>query len=120
MDLLLEDKKGNLVIFDLKWSTQKVYEQAIKEGGEAYQLYMYKHAVEAQTHKTVAWYAYYLFPLKELYTEPGGTDPKWEEWIQKRENRLVQLSKGIIEPVVKNSTKEKYPNHIILKNHKLK
>ena len=121
VDLLLEDKKGNLVIFDLKWSTQrKDYEQAIKKRGEAYQLYMYKHAVEAQTHKTVAWYAYYLFPLKELYTEPDGTEPKWEEWIQKRENRLDKLSKGIIEPVVKNSTKEKYPNHIILKNHKMK
>jgi hypothetical protein len=81
---------------------------------------MYKHAVEAQIPKTVAWYAYYLFPLKELYTEPAGVSPKWEEWIQKRENRLDQLSEGIIEPAVKDSDREKYPKHMILKNLKMK
>ena len=122
VDMLLEDENGNLVIFDLKWSTRDVYQKAIenKNGGEAYQLYMYKHAVEAQTAKTVALYAYYLFPLKELYTEPDGVSPKWEEWIQKRENRLDQLSEGIIEPAVKDSDMEKYPKHMILKNLKMK
>ena len=122
VDLLLKDKKGNLVIFDLKWSTQrKDYEQAIKKRGEAYQLYMYKHAVEAQmVPKKVAWYAYYLFPLQELYTEPDGVTPKWNEWIQKRKDRLDQLSKGIIEPAVKDSDREKYPKHMILKNLKMK
>ena len=122
MDLLLEDEEGNLVIFDLKWSTRDVYQKAIenKKGGEAYQLYMYKHAVEAQIGKTVAWYAYYLFPLMELYTEPTGVIPKWDEWIQQRSERLTQLSKGIIEPAVEKSEKEKYPKHIILKNLKMK
>ena len=122
VDLLLKDENGNLVIFDLKWSSRDVYQKAIenKEGGEAYQLYMYKHAVEAQTGKIVAWYAYYLFPKMELYTEPEGVSPKWDEWIQQRENRLEQLSAGIIEPAVKGSEKEEYPNHIILKNLKMK
>ena len=121
VDLLLEDKQGNLVIFDLKWSTQdKAYKESIEKKGEAYQLYMYKHAVEKKTGKTVAWYAYYLFPKMELYTEPAGVSPKWEEWIEKRENRLEQLSQGIIEPVVKGSDNDKYPKHIILKNIKMK
>lgn len=121
VDLLLEDKQGNLVIFDLKWSTQdKDYKESIEKKGEAYQLYMYKHAVEEQTGKAVAWYAYYLFPKMELYTEPAGVSPKWDEWIQQRANRLEQLSQGIIEPVVKGSDNDKYPKHIILKNIKMK
>jgi hypothetical protein len=122
VDLLLKDEAGNLVIFDLKWSTRKEYKEAIenKKGGEAYQLYMYKHAVEKQEDKKVAWYAYYLFPLKELYTEPAGVTPKWDEWIQQRSERLTQLSEGIIEPVVKGSNRETYPKHIILKNLKMK
>lgn len=120
VDMLLEDQNRNLVIIDLKWSTRDVFEKGINNG-EAYQLYMYKHAVEKQmVPKKVAWYAYYLFPLMELYTEPDGVTPKWDEWIQKREERLDQLSKGIIEPAVKDSNSEKYPNHIILKNLKMK
>ena len=119
VDLLLKDENDNLVIIDLKWSTSKDYEKRIKNG-EAYQLYMYKHAVEKQEDKNVAWYAYYLFPLKELYTEPADITPKWNEWIQKRKERLEQLSQGIIEPAVKDSNSEKYPNHIILKNLKMK
>ena len=121
MDLLLEDKQGNLVIFDLKWSTQdKAYKESIEKKGEAYQLYMYKHAVEKKTGETVAWYAYYLFPKMELYTEPAGVSPKWKEWIEKRKNRIEQLDKGIIEPVVKGSDNDTYTKHIILKNIKMK
>lgn len=119
IDLLLEDAAHNLVIIDLKWSNSKTYPDKIKNG-EAYQLYMYKHAVEAQTAKTVAWYAYYLFPLMELYTEPDGVTPKWDEWIEKRNTRLSQLSEGIIEPAVKDSPQKDYPKHIVLKNLKMK
>lgn len=120
VDLLLKDENDNLVIIDLKWSISKEFEERIKSG-EAYQLYMYKHAIEAEmVPKKVAWYAYYLFPLMELYTEPADITPKWNEWIQKRKERLEQLSQGIIEPAVKDSNSEKYPNHIILKNLKMK
>lgn len=120
VDMLLEDQNCDLVIIDLKWSPRDVFEKGIKKG-EAYQLYMYRHAVEKQKEpKKVAWYAYYLFPKMELYTELAGVDPKWEEWIQKRKDRLDQLDKGIIEPTVKDSDREKYPKHIILKNLKMK
>ena len=120
VDLLLEDDNGNLVIFDLKWSdSTKTYPDKIKNG-EAYQLYMYKYAVEKKTGKTVAWYAYYLFPKMELYTEPVGVKPKWEQWIQQREDRLKQLEEGIIESIVEGSNNDKYPKHIILKNIKMK
>ena len=121
VDLLLKDRNGNLVIFDLKWSSRKkVYQKAIR-GGDAYQLYMYKHAVEAQmAPKKVASYAYYLFPEKELYVQPDGVTTKWDEWIKKRDSRLGQLSAGNIEPAVAKSEREKYPSHIILKNLKMK
>ncbi|MBR5149130.1 MAG: PD-(D/E)XK nuclease family protein [Bacteroidaceae bacterium] len=121
VDLLLEDGCGNLVIIDLKWSNNKTYPDKIKKG-EAYQLYMYKHAVEAQmAPKEVAWYAYYLFPKMELYTEPDGVTTKWDEWKEMRNNRLDQIFKeGIIEPAVNGSNSEKYPKHIILKNLKMK
>ena len=120
IDLLLKDATGNLVIIDLKWSDNQNYPDKINNG-EAYQLYMYKHAIEAQmVPKKVAWYAYYLFPLQELYTEPDGVIPKWDEWIQQRSDRLDQLAKGIIEPAVKDSDREKYPKHMILKNLKMK
>lgn len=119
IDMLLKDTDGNLVIFDLKWSTRDVFQKAI-ENGEAYQLYMYRHAVEAQTHKKVAWYAYYLFPLMELYTEPVGAQPRWEDWLQKWQDRLLQLSNGSIQPAVENSDKDKYPKHLVLKNRNIK
>ena len=82
---------------------------------------MYKHAIEAQmVPKKVARYAYYLFPKMDLYTVPAGVESKWEQWIQQRENRLEQLSQGIIEPVVKGSDNDTYTKHIILKNLKMK
>ena len=119
VDLLFKDKDENRVIFDLKWSDSSIYPDKITKG-EAYQLYMYKHAVEAQTGKAVAWYAYYLFPKMELYTEPEDVSPKWDEWIQQRESRLEQFSDGIIEPTVEGSDREEYPTHKILKNLKMK
>lgn len=120
VDMLLEDQNRDIVIIDLKWSTRDVFEKGINNG-EAYQLYMYKYAVEKQmAPKKVAWYAYYLFPKMDLYTEPAGVSPKWEEWIKKREDRLDQLAKGIVEPTVRNSDRETYPKHIILKNIKMK
>jgi hypothetical protein len=110
--MLLEDKGGNLVIFDFKWSTLDVYQKGIKDG-EAYQLYMYKRAVEAQTKRPVAWYAYYLFPMMELYEEPEGAQPKWDEWLLNRTAQLEQIDNGTI---AYDAKKDEYPKHLILKN----
>ncbi len=114
VDMLLEDKDGNLVIFDFKWSTRDVYQEGIKNG-EAYQLYMYKRAVEAQK-GPVAWYAYYLFPMMELYEEPEGAQPKWDEWLLNRTAQLEQIDNGTI---AYDAKKDEYPKHLILKNLKL-
>ena len=112
VDMLLEDKSGNLVIFDFKWSARDVYQKGLKNG-EAYQLYMYKRAVEAQTKRQVAWYAYYLFPMMELYEEPEGIQPKWKEWLDARARQLEQIDNGTI---AYDAEKDEYPKHLILKN----
>ena len=112
VDMLLEDKDGNLVIFDFKWSSRDVYPKGLKDG-KAYQLYMYKHAVEKQANRTVAWYAYYLFPMIELYEEPEGAQPKWKEWLDARARQLEQIDKGTI---AYDAEKDEYPKHLILKN----
>ena len=74
---------------------------------------MYKCAVEAQTKRPVAWYAYYLFPMMELYEEPEGAQPKWDEWLTDRTAQLEQIDKGTI---AYDAKKDKYPKHLILKN----
>ena len=115
VDMLLEDKDEKLVIFDFKWSSRDVYQKGLKNG-EAYQLYMYKRAVEAQTKRQVAWYAYYLFPMMELYEEPEDIQPQWEEWLRNRTAQLEQIDNGTIAYYAK---KDEYPKHLILKNRNL-
>lgn len=115
VDMLLEDKDGNLVIFDFKWSTRDVYQKGLKDG-KAYQLYMYKRAVEAQAKRPVAWYAYYLFPMMELYEEPEGIQPQWDGWLAARASQLEQIDNGTIAYDAKN---DEYPKHLILKNRNL-
>lgn len=115
VDMLLKEKAGgDWVIFDFKWSIRDIYPKGL-ERGEAYQFYMYQHAVVAQLGGHVAWYGYYLFPDMKLYTYQKK-DPQWNEWLQKRQDRLTKLNAGQIEHL----DKEDYPKHLILKNLNLK
>ena len=114
IDMLLTDKDGNWVIFDFKWSSRNTYPKGL-EKGEAYQLYMYKHAVEAQLGGKVAWYGYYLFPDMKLYTCEKEV-PKWGNWLDRRKGRLNELANGTI----RKAEKDEYPKHLILKNLNLK
>jgi len=115
VDMLLEDKDGKLVIFDFKWSTRDVYQKGLKDG-KAYQLYMYKHAVEAQTKRQVAWYAYYLFPMMEFFEKTTDVEPQWQAWLDARTVQLEQIGKGTI---AYDAKKDEYPKHLILKNRNL-
>ena len=122
VDMLLKAPHGDWVIFDFKWSSRKKYSDGLKKG-EAYQLYMYKHGVEAQEGGKVAWYGYYLFPDMKLYKEEKEA-PKWEDWLGKREDRLLRMGSGTIvkseEEKKPNSEVRKYASHLILKNMKIK
>jgi hypothetical protein len=122
VDMLLKDPHGDWVIFDFKWSSRKKYSDGLKKG-EAYQLYMYKHGVEAQEGGKVAWYGYYLFPDMQLYNEEKDA-PKWEDWLGKRQDRLSKMTNGTIvkseEENKPNSEVRKYASHLILKNIKIK
>ena len=64
IDMLLEDKDGNKVVFDFKWSKAKNYITKMKDG-KALQLELYKQvllASEEQVGKT----AYYILPDAQL------------------------------------------------------
>ena len=114
VDMLLKDQNGDWVIFDFKWSTGPTYPDGLKKG-EAYQLYMYKYAAEAQLGGKVAWYGYYLFPQMQLFRDDKAA-PKWDQWLQARAARLDELKAGTIA----HASKDEYPKHLILKNLNLK
>lgn len=66
VDLVLE-KDGELIIIDMKYSERDEYPASLTSNTSV-QLEYYRHALEAQTGKKVAWMGYYLFPLKTLFT----------------------------------------------------
>ena len=68
VDMLLEDDKGNLYIFDFKWTSSKNhYPELLKKNGSL-QLALYKQLVEKELNKTVVATAYYLMPENCLYS----------------------------------------------------
>ena len=68
VDMLLEDDKGNLYIFDFKWTSSKNhYPELLKKNGSL-QLALYKELVEKELNKTVIATAYYLMPENCLYS----------------------------------------------------
>lgn len=69
VDLLLKDRKGRYVIFDLKWSEGATYERKMEER-DIIQLILYKEIVE-RTLGPVSVYGYWVFPRYEFLTESG-------------------------------------------------
>ena len=67
IDLLLKDANDKYVIFDLKWSESKSYQERLEQN-KAMQLELYSHAIKEQYGSDVAGVAYYLFPKMTLYT----------------------------------------------------
>jgi hypothetical protein len=69
VDMMLKNERGEWVIFDFKWSESQSYMERLKKN-KAFQLELYKQAVLKQygEEAKVVGTAYYLFPLKKLYT----------------------------------------------------
>ena len=67
IDLLLKDANDKYVIFDLKWSESKSYQERLEQN-KAMQLELYSRAIKEQYGSDVAGVAYYLFPKMTLYT----------------------------------------------------
>ena len=67
IDLLLKNKNGEYVVFDLKWSYSKIYAEKL-EGNTSMQLELYRQAVNVAESCGVAAVGYYLMPRKQLIT----------------------------------------------------
>ena len=111
IDLLLKDANDKYVIFDLKWSESKSYQERLEQN-KAMQLELYSHAIKEQYGSDVAGVAYYLFPKMTLYTtdfptsdhvckikvKAEASDKKLFEEIQNSyEYRRCTLDNGFIE-----------------------
>lgn len=98
IDMLLEDKDGNMVVFDFKWSKEKNYISKMEEG-KALQLELYKQVLLADD-KKVGSTAYYILPDAQLisYDDFAG-DKNHIKKIEKPDNYFTLFS------MIKNSFK---------------
>ena len=111
IDLLLKDANDKYVIFDMKWSESKSYQERLEQN-KAMQLELYSHAIKEHYGSDVAGVAYYLFPKMTLYTtdfptsdhvrkikvKEEASDKKLFEEIQNSyEYRRCTLDNGFIE-----------------------
>lgn len=67
IDMVLKDDHNDLVIFDFKWSEAKHFKTDLEER-KAMQLEFYREAAKKHYGKPIVGVAYYLFPLKTLFT----------------------------------------------------
>lgn len=114
VDLLLEDKYGQLVIFDFKWNEGSTYKTKM-EKRDIMQLILYKEGAGRMYDKRVSVYGYWLLPQYTFLTEsdsvlgdnviPYNTEPGvaatlkdlFEQIKNSYEFRMNQIRKGIIE-----------------------
>lgn len=111
IDLLLKDANDKYVIFDMKWSESKSYQERLEQN-KAMQLELYSHAIKEHYGSDVAGVAYYLFSKMTLYTtdfptsdhvrkikvKEEASDKKLFEEIQNSyEYRRCTLDNGFIE-----------------------
>jgi hypothetical protein len=67
IDMVLKNANDDLVIFDFKWSESKHFKTDLEER-KAMQLKLYAEAAQKHFGKPIVGVAYYLFPLKTLFT----------------------------------------------------
>ncbi len=84
IDLLLKDANDKYVIFDLKWSESKSYQERLEQN-KAMQLELYSQAIKEHYGSDVAGVAYYLFPKMTLYTTNFPTSDHIRQIVVKTE-----------------------------------
>ena len=97
IDLLLKDSNDKYVIFDLKWSERKSYQERLEQN-KAMQLELYSQAIKEYYGSEVAGVAYYLFPKMTLYT----TDFPASDHVRKIEVKTEASDRELFEEI-KNS-----------------
>ncbi len=94
IDLLLKDANDKYIIFDLKWSESKSYQERLEQN-KAMQLELYSHAIKKQYGSDVAGVAYYLFPKMTLYT----TDFPTSDHVHKIKVKVEASDKKLFEEI---------------------
>lgn len=109
IDMILEDKGGNPVVFDFKWTTSKqLYQNKLKDN-RSIQLELYRHLLSLKQEKQVQRVAYFLMPQALLYSQEQFTgkntiklDPEnYDNIVEQLEHsvkyRIKQILEGTIE-----------------------
>lgn len=94
IDLLLKDANDKYVIFDLKWSESKSYQERLEQN-KAMQLELYSRAIKEHYGSDVAGVAYYLFPKMTLYTTDFPTSDHIRQIVVKTEASNRELFEEI-------------------------
>jgi hypothetical protein len=113
MDLLLSDKEGRYVIFDMKWSTGKIYNKLLADN-RALQLEVYRTVLKkAEPGKNVSSVAYFILTNGLLLTTgnltgknvkvltPENGDDIFDKAINSYSYRWKQIQEGKIEAAEK-------------------
>lgn len=110
IDMLLEDRDGNIVIFDFKWTSSKTWHKKLLEENASIQLAIYKHMIELTMKRNVAATAYFTMPYHQMFTtserlrgddvvivQPTDTSPLLPKIVNSYRFRRQQLESGLIE-----------------------
>lgn len=68
IDMTLEDREGNPVVFDFKWTSSKRYYQGLLQQNISSQLALYQHLLQQEKGREVRRTGYFLMPEGRLYS----------------------------------------------------
>lgn len=110
IDMLLNDKAGNSVVFDLKWTSKKDKHKILLENNRAAQLAIYRAMLEQhENHPDAVRTAFFVMPEGKLYStesfigndceqiRPAGNVDIMEQIRKGYAARVEEISKGRIE-----------------------
>lgn len=111
IDMVLENKRGEWIVFDFKWTSSKNWHERLLGQNVSIQLALYKEVLELSGKKKVAATAYFTMPRHQLYTQSdcltgkdvkrvectGDTSPLIDKIISSYRYRREQIENGIIE-----------------------
>jgi len=99
IDMVLKDRDGNEVVFDLKWTSKKDKFQKTLKKNRALQLAIYKAMLEKHPgHPQAVRTAYYVMPLGKLFSTDNFSGSKFEMITPDSQGDVMdQLRKGYTE-----------------------
>ena len=119
IDMVLKDKEGKEVIFDLKWTSVKDKFQKILKKNRALQLAIYKAMLEKHSgHSQSVRTAYYVMPLGKLFSTDSFSGTNFEMITPDSQGNVMEqlrsgyterrreINEGKIETAYKTPTKE--------------